>query len=214
MNVKEAIKSRYSARAFLPNPVELEKLTSIFETASKTPSWANSQPWEVFVATGDVLERIKKGFLDKFSAKEQTAPETPRPREWTEAAKLRQQALRPAMVRDCGEAADQFGLLNQSMFYAPAVIFICMDKILSEWSLYDIGAYSQSIMLAATEEGLATIPAISLVLYPDVIRKELSIPDNLKLTIGIAIGYADKDNKINNFKSSRTPPSENVRFFD
>lgn len=214
MNVKDAIKARYSARAFLPTPVEKEKLLSIIETAAKTPSWANSQPWEVFVATGDSLERIKQGFKAKFDAKEPTAPETPRPKEWTEAAKLRQQALRPAMVRDCGEAADQFGLFNQSLFYAPAVIFVCMDKILSEWSLYDIGAYSQSIMLAAVEEGLDTIPAISLVLYPDVIRKELSIPENLKLTIGIAIGYANKDNKINNFKSSRTQPSENVRFFN
>ncbi len=213
MNVKEAIRARCSTRAFLTTPVEQEKLTSVFETAARAPSWANSQPWEVFVATGNSLERIKQGFREKFAAKEPTAPETPRPREWTEAAKLRQQALRPAMVRDCGDAADQFGLLNQSMFYAPAVIFVCMDRVLSEWSLYDIGAYSQTLMLAAEDEGLATIPAISLVLYPDVIRDELSIPDNLKLTIGIAIGYPDKEHKINNFKSSRTPPSVNVRYF-
>lgn len=116
------------------------------------------------------------------------------------------------MVRDCGDAVEQFGALNQSMFNAPAVIFICMDKILSEWSLFDIGAYSQNIMLAALELGLSTIPAITLVLYPDVLRQELKIPDNLKITIGIAIGYADKDNKINNFKSSRKPVNETVNF--
>jgi nitroreductase len=69
-------------------------------------------------------------------------------------------------------------------------------------------------MLAAIEQGLSTIPAITLVLYPDVLRRELKIPDNLKITIGIAIGYADPANQINNFVSGRSPLSETVRFFD
>jgi nitroreductase len=89
-----------------------------------------------------------------------------------------------------------------------------MDKIHSEWSLYDIGAYSQSLMLAAMEQGLSTIPAITLVVYPDVLRRELNIPEHLKVTIGIAIGYADPENKINNFVSSRSPLGETVRFLD
>jgi nitroreductase len=89
-----------------------------------------------------------------------------------------------------------------------------MDKVLSEWSLYDIGAYSQSIMLAAADYGLSTMPAITLTLFPDILRRELEIPENLKLTIGIAIGYADSENKINGFKSARRPVGETVRFID
>ena len=214
MNVTEAINGRHSTRAFLPKPVEKDKLDAILETAAQSPSWANSQPWEVFVASGETLQRIKDGFKQKYADKAQAAPETPRPKEWSQAAKLHQQQLRPDMVRYCGEAADQFGALNQAFFYAPAVIYVCMDKVLGEWSLYDIGAYSQSVMLAALEQGLGTIPAITLVLYPDVLREELKIPDNLKVTIGIAVGYADKEHKINNFLSSRSSVSETVRFFD
>ena len=214
MNVIEALNARRSTRKFLPAPVEKEKLVAVLEAASRTPSWANSQPWEVFVATGGTLERIREGYARKYAEKAQTAPETPRPAQWSDAAKKRQQLLRPGMVRDCGEAADQFGELNQAMFQAPAVIYLCMDKVLSEWSLYDIGAYSQSIMLAAVEQGLATIPAITLMLYPDVLRRELKIPDNLKLTIGIAIGYADGGHGINKFVSDRSPLDETVRFLD
>ena len=118
------------------------------------------------------------------------------------------------MERDCGEARSQFGALNQAFFNAPAVIYIAMDKMLSEWSLYDIGAYTQSIMLMADELGLATIPAITLMLFPDVLRRELKIPDHLKLTIGIAIGYVDKGNGINNLVSSRKPLDETVRYLD
>jgi nitroreductase len=214
MNVNDALNARRSTRAFLSVPIEKEKLYAVLEAAVRTPSWANSQPWELFVATGGTLERIKNGYRQKYAEKATAAPETPRPAEWPQSAKLRQQQLRPDMERDCGDAVQQFGALNQNMFNAPAVIYVCMEKMLSEWSLYDIGAYSQSLMLAAVEQGLATIPAITLVLYPDVLRRELKIPDNLKITIGIAIGYADKDNKINNFRSGRSPLNETVRFLD
>lgn len=213
MNVIEALNARHSTRAFLSKSIEEDKLKAILEAASRTPSWANSQPWEVYVATGGTLERIKNGYKQKYDGKMPAAPETPRPIQWSEGAKKHMRQLRPDMVHDCGDAVEQFGLLNQSMFNALAVIYVCMDKVLSEWSLYDIGAYSQSIMLVSIEHGLATIPAITLVLYPDVLRRELKIPDDRRLTIGIAIGYADKDNKINNFVSRRNPISETVHFY-
>ena len=214
MTVIESLNARHSTRAFLPTQINREKLDIILEAAAHTPSWANSQPWEVFVATGGTLDRIRKSYKAKYESKAEPAPETQRPAQWSEAAKKRQQQLRPDMARDCGDAVGQFGELNQAMFYAPAVIYICMDAMLSEWSLYDIGAYSQSIMLAAIEQGLATIPAITLMLYPDVLRRELNIPENLKLTIGIAIGYADKEHGINRFVSGRKTLEETVNYFE
>ena len=212
MNVIEAITSRRSTRAFLSIPVEKEKLDAVLAAAVRTPSWANTQPWEIFVATGNTLGRIRKGYQQKYAEKAAGAPETPRPAEWSEAAQKRIQQLRPDMAKACGEAVEQFAELNQTMFNAPVVVYICMDKVLSEWSLYDIGAYSQSFMLAALEQGLATIPAITLTLYPDILRHELAIPDNLKITIGIAIGYADREHGINRFVSARSPLSDTVRF--
>ena len=214
MKVGESLNTRRSTRAFLSVPVKRSVLDAVLEAAARTPSWANSQPWEVFVATGNTLDRIRNAYREKYTRKAETNPETPRPAQWTEKAIKRREQLHPGMVRDCGEAAKQFGELNQAMFNAPAVIYICMDKLLSEWSLYDIGAYSQSIMLAAVEQGLATIPAITLTLFPDVLRQEMKIPDNLKITIGIAIGYADADHGINKFVSERKTLAETVKYFD
>lgn len=214
MNVSEALYGRHAIRAFLPKPVEKDKFLTVLEAAGQTPSWGNSQPWEVFIATGETLARIKKGYLEKYAAKAGFAPETPRPLEWSAKTKERMRQLGPATERDCGSAALQFGQLNQSMFNAPAVIFICMDKVLSNWSLYDIGAYSQSVMLAAWEQGLSTVPAITLVAFPEVIRQELQLPDNLKITIGIAIGYADEEHGINKLRPGRSLLSEEVRFYD
>jgi nitroreductase len=214
MNVIDAINTRRSTRAFLSKPVERDKLNAVLAAAVRTPSWANTQPWELFVVTGDTLDRIKRGYREKYANKAPEEPETPRPAEWGESAKKRLQQLRPDMQRDCGDAVKHFALLNQTMFNAPVVVYICMDKMLSEWSLYDVGAYSQSFMLAAMEQGLSTIPAITLTLFPDILRRELHIPDQLKVTIGIAVGYADRENGINNFISSRSPLDDTIRYFE
>ena len=205
MTVKEALAARRSMRAFKNQPVEREKLRAILEASLKTPSWANSQPWQIVVAEGAALERVRAGYAKCYADGVPASPEVARPDKGPEACKERQRGLYPAMLRDCGDAAGQFGALNQRMFDAPCVIFLCMDTMLGHWSLYDLGAFSQSVMLAAVEEGLDTIPAITLVNYPEVLRRELKIPENTKIAIGIAIGYVDEDNAINNFRSDRTP---------
>ena len=214
MNVSDALVARRSIRAFLDKPIPRETLNAIFEAAVRTPSWANSQPWDVFVASGDTLKRIKAAYLENYANAVPVALETPRPTQWPDAAIARQKGLHPDMIRDCGDAVEQFGKLNQTMFNAPTVIFLCLDEIFAHWGLYDVGAYSQSIMLAAIEHGLGTIPAIQVVNYPDILHRELNIPANLKVAIGIAIGYTDDSHGINNFHSSRSPLSETVRFCD
>ena len=214
MEVIAALEQRRSIRAFEPTEVEPEKLAAILAAAVNTPSWANSQPWEVFVASGDAVSRIRAAYAECYKNGVKSTPDIARPAQWTEANKARQQGLRPDMVRDCGDDVANFGALNQAMFNAPAVIYLCVDKLLAHWALYDIGAFSQSIMLLAAERGLGTIPAITLVMYPEVLRRELGIPDNLNVAIGIAIGYTDESRGINNFVSARSPLSESVRFVD
>ena len=98
------MEKRRLVRAFLPTPIEKEKITAVFEAAKRTPSWANSQPWEVFVATGETLKRIKEGYAASYANKVTAAPETPCPTVWTEAAMQRREQLQPDMRRDCGDA--------------------------------------------------------------------------------------------------------------
>ena len=214
MDVKTAMTARRSIRAYKQDAVGTDVITELLEAALRTPSWANSQPWEVFVASGDAVSRIRAAYAECYKNGVKSTPDIARPAQWTEANKARQQGLRPDMVRDCGDDVANFGALNQAMFNAPAVIYLCVDKLLAHWALYDIGAFSQSIMLLAAERGLGTIPAITLVMYPEVLRRELGIPDNLNVAIGIAIGYTDESRGINNFVSARSPLSESVRFVD
>ena len=101
---------------------------------------------------------------------------------------------------------------NYRFFGAPAVIYLCMDRSLTPWSIFDIGMLAQRIMLAAQQYGLGSIPAYNLVSNPDIIRKELEIPDDLSIIIGIALGYSDTQHPQNKFRSPRRPIQEVVRF--
>jgi hypothetical protein len=47
MDMTEAINGRHSIQAFLSKPVEKEKLDAVLAAAQCSPSWANSQPWEI-----------------------------------------------------------------------------------------------------------------------------------------------------------------------
>ena len=207
MNVSETLQTRHSCRAFKPDPIDKDELLAMLNTALRTPSWANSQPWEIFVAGGELLKEINMEFLKDYPNIPANL-DIPRPKNWPSAITKRQKEFISGISLAAGEAAKQFGELNQKFFNAPAVIYLCMDKSLTTWSMFDLGALSQSIMLMAAENGLATIPAAILVYYPEILRNKLDIPDNYSIVLGIAIGYEDKQHPINKFKSARRPISD------
>ena len=155
-----------------------------------------------------MLQEINQAYLEKHRNHAPQVPDITTPKNWPADISARFKALTSGIALAAGEAAKQFGELNQKFFHAPAVIYLCMDKSLTAWSVFDLGALSQSIMLAATERGLATMPAVTLVHYPDVLRSRLDIPDHLSIVFGIAIGYEDTRHPINKFKSARRPLSD------
>ena len=68
--------------------------------------------------------------------------------------------------------------------------------------IYDLGAFSMSLMLAAAEKDIDSIPAYELIKYPEILRQNLPISDDESIIAAISLGYAS-DAKINDFRSSR-----------
>ncbi len=63
MTVGEALQKRFSCRIFSDTPVRKQVLEEIFLDAFRTPSWANSQPWDIFVAGKEqVLICLLRGY--------------------------------------------------------------------------------------------------------------------------------------------------------
>lgn len=63
MKLFELIESRYSVRAYLPQPVEEDKINYILECARLAPSACNLQPWIFYVVTDEtVKDKIKESY--------------------------------------------------------------------------------------------------------------------------------------------------------
>jgi nitroreductase len=189
---------------------------SIMEAANRTASWANTQPWEIFVAAGEPLEQLREAFAEEFARDATRNPDLPIPRDWPAEMEQRMVELRAARFNALG--ADQHDASvrkelveqNRRFFGAPAVVYLCMDRSLTSWSIFDIGMMAQSIMLAATHHGIGSIPAFNLVAFPDLVRAGLGIPDKLQIIIGIALGYEEDSSPHNRYRSSRRPVEDTV----
>lgn len=218
MNVSEALKNRRTIRAFKPDRVDRDLLVRVLEPALRAPSWANTQPWEIFVAAGEPLERLRIAYGENLKNCVPRNPDIAMPREWPDVCRTRMEALKSerteALEQACrpGERVSDLMQMNYKLFNAPVVVYLCMDRCLTPWSLFDLGAMSQSIMLSAEEQGLGSAVAVTLAAHPDLIRRELGIPDDLAVVIGIALGYPDPGSPQNKFRSSRRLTADVIRF--
>lgn len=219
MNVIEALNSRFTCRAFKPDPIDQDTVLKIVEAANRSPSWGNTQPWDIYVASGTPLEELRQAFLANMSAKVEGQTDLPMPKEWPDDLQERYTSLGKERYRILVQEIGKEELIksimerNYRFFDAPVVFYVCMDRSLTPYSMLDLGAISQSIMLAAQEYGLATAPAVMLVLYPDLIRQTLPIPEDKAIVLGIALGRADLESIHNQYRSGRRPVNEMAQLF-
>jgi nitroreductase len=219
MDLVEAIRTRQSIRGFKPDPVPLDLLKKIISQAIWAPSWANTQPWEFAIAGGKKLKEIQDGFLNRGETEAKS--EVARPYEFPEPYSSR---IRGLMAKERtflseaefkGRRTDNFGHYGAStcIYLLIGRSFVYQVKGINVWPLYDCGSAVQNIMLLAASYGLGTIAQAQAVVYPDIIRKVLQIPEDKLLALGIAIGYPDMENKRNKFRSDREPLDKVATFY-
>ena len=207
MELIDAVKQRRSIRAFKSDPVPLNTLKQIMELSLWAPSWANTQPWEFAIASGEKLKDIITQFLAKEA--ERPYPDITRPPEFPEKFLSRIKALAPPGPPPSKEDMDKRRVESLSHYGAPAVIYVLIERSffytsrgMNVWSLYDCGAVAQNIGLIATNYGLGTVEQAQAVIYPDILRKVLGTPDSKLFAIGLAIGYPAWDSPM--LKAPRT----------
>jgi nitroreductase len=85
MNVIDALNSLSTVRIFKPDPLERGTILKILDAAARGPSSGNSQPCELFVASGDALERLCQRFEERLREEVPCNPDLPAPRQWPRA---------------------------------------------------------------------------------------------------------------------------------
>jgi nitroreductase len=84
-------------------------------------------------------------------------------------------------------------LRNWEFFRAPLAGVVCVHRDLDYVDSMGVGMFLQTLLLALTARGLATCVQGSIAEYPETVRAQLGIPDEMRVLCGLAVGYADPE---------------------
>jgi len=224
--------SRRSTRDFLSTPVPQEILEQILKDSLTAPSWSNTRPFKVAVASGEVRDRISTEFLSRWSVLSKIMrkgilnklriifsryglPTSNRSIAKPYPADLKPRAERVGremyeffgVARGDRPARDQQWAKNYSFFGAPVELFIYVHKSLHIYAASDAGLMMQNLILSAHAHGLGTCAQGAVAIWDDVVRKEFDVPKGYRLLCGISLGYPS-ESSINDFRANRLEVEE------
>lgn len=215
--VDQIIRSRQSIRAFLDTPVATQTLLDILNVAARAPSGTNTQPWKVYVVTGnkreELVQRVCQAQTDLYEHPEHADQYQETfsyyPEKW----------ISPYIDRRRENGWGLYGLLgitkgdktkmaaqhlrNYQLFDAPVGLFFTVDKIMGVGSKMDISMFIQNIMLAAKARELDTCPQAAWNNFHHIVLDVIGAPENEELVCGMALGYADPNQIVNTFVAPR-----------
>ena len=225
--VSQFLASRRSTRDFLPTPIPQEILDQILTDALTAPSWSNTRPFKIAIATDEVRDRISGEFLSRWAVLSRIMrkgmknklrliysryglPTSNRMIVKPYVPELRPRAQRVGkelyeifdVKRGDRDARDKQWGKNYSFFGAPVEMFIYIHKSLHVYAASDAGLMMENMMLSAHGHGLGTCAQGAVNIWDDVVRKEFDIPKDYRLLCGMAIGYPS-DATVNSFKAHR-----------
>ena len=218
MDVSEAVDSRKSIRAFLDKAVDDSLIKELLEKTSRSASGGNLQPWQIYVINGDTMNSFHK-----FQS-EWTEPETPAyaiyPENLKEPYKTSRYEVADDMysllgiAREDKEERFKQVLKNYEFFGAPAAFFCFVDRQMGRPQWSDLGMFLQTFMLLAREAGLDTCPQEAWAMKQESVTAFVEASDELMLFCGMAIGYQDESEKVNELRTSRRPVEDWAVFLD
>ncbi|ACD30144.1 nitroreductase [Francisella tularensis] len=221
MQTLQALKTRKCVRQFLAKPVAQEKLQQLFDAARWTPSSKNTQPWKIAVVSEQKKIDLMNKILAACNNNEKPRMEYDYNGDITLEGELKERAIKCGhdlynalgIAREDKQQRIEQWKKNYLSFNSPTAIFIFKHLDTGISGYMDCGMLIQSILLAATDLGLATCPQASLGHYPDIVKKELTGFDDYILLCGIAIGYEDTSAAVNNYRTEREVINNIVSFF-
>ncbi|WP_328811698.1 nitroreductase [Rhodococcus sp. NBC_00294] len=204
------IRSRRSARSFLPTPLPLGEIEEILADAQSSPSNSNTQPWTVHVVSDPKRRVISERMLEQFEAGRQSPDFTSGYGDGTYAdrAGAHGATLYGALGIERADAERRLEVQRDNLrFYgAPHVAFLFMPMIGDGVrTASDIGMYAQTFLLSLEARGYNGIPQTMVGMYADDVRAVLEVPDDMKLLFGISFGTADPTEPVNDLRMHRLP---------
>ncbi len=207
-------------RAFLDRPVSQDQLMRILDRARQAPSGGNVQPWHVWTVTGKPLADFKAKFVGVDPLAREGGEFRIYPEKLKEPYRTRRYKCGEDLYASIDVARDdragrirQYGK-NLGFFGAPAALFFALDRTMGVTQWAHLGMFMQTIMLLAREEGLHTCAQEAWSNWHETIHSYIKLPDHMQLYCGMAVGYADESQPINQWRTDRAPLEEFVTVVD
>jgi nitroreductase len=211
----DGIRTRRSIRAYKPTPIPKDVLVKVLEAARWSPSYTNTQPWEVAVVSGTQKDELYRILTNLAEAGVPPNREWPRPARWPPELKRRVDEFFAGRLKALGVQGDEaqrkaLRQVSANFNGAPCVVFLFMDRTLTTWSAFDVGLFAQTLILAAHACGLGSCLQAAIINYPDAIRDFLGIAKTKLLVLGVLLGYPDVEAPINSYRTRRASLDEFV----
>ncbi|KAA1379911.1 nitroreductase family protein [Aeromicrobium fastidiosum] len=207
--LEDILTARHSCRGFRPEPVPDDVVRRMFDLAQRTPSWCNSQAWQVHLAGGTVASALSARLLERVEDGP-PAPDIPGPARYEGVYQERRRSSGLALYgalgigRDDSEARQEQMLANFRFFGAPHLAVISSPVALGTYGVMDCGGYVANLLNAAAALDLGAIAQAAIAMYADTVRDELGIPEDRSVVCGVSFGYADPDHPANSFRTDRS----------
>lgn len=214
MDAYESIKSRQSIRGFLPKPISRSIMQKIVEAARNCPSYTNTQPWEMVVVSGEKKEELSRKLFKLAQTHAPTSPDFPLPTGWPSEMekRTREHGARRLntleIERSDKEGREKLRLMNFEFYGAPCAVFLFMNGSLGSWSLFDMGLFTQNLVLAAHSQGVGSCVQASVTEYAAEIKGFFNISRDKKLVVCISMGYPDPKARLNEYHSIKKEVDE------
>lgn len=217
--LKSLADERWSCRAFIDRPVERSAIDSIIELARQSPSWCNTQPWQLLVTEGAETKRFAAALHEHaVTSTSPIEPDFAFPRKYAGSYDLRRREVGGQLYHSLGiEPADRVAAQlamqeNFRLFGAPHLVIVSSDRDLGVYGAVDCGIFAAHFMLAVQSLGLASIPQASLAAYPAFIRNWFGLSDDRHILFGLSFGWADTAQPVNQFRTTRASVADIVDF--
>lgn len=191
MKFEDLVKSRKSKRWFTDKDIDKEKMRKILEIAGNAPSFKNHQPWQVAV-----VGRNKMKELAVIFAEEQKKGNHEKPFPWPEVWPSPHDKIIEETYRNHRRVLPD-DPYSWWFYNASVSIFIHIHRDLNEWSVLDCGSFMQTLLLAAKQEGIDSVPQAKLANFNTSIAGALNLPPERKIIVGVSLGYADLNHQNN-----------------
>lgn len=221
LSTDEALLTRRSVRAFLPQPIARAEVEELLALASRSASGSNIQPWKVHVFTGELRQRISRTILEAIDRDPRGTYQREwnyYPLNWREPYIGRRRKIGWDLYSLLGipkgdfERTEAQRRQNYEFFGAPVGMMFTLDEDLEIGSWLDLGIFLGSLTIAARGRGLDTCPQAAFADFHTLIRPLLGIPREQVIICGLALGYADTDALVNRLTTERAPVGDFARF--